>query len=150
MAKQSRTDGEYQEEIVKYLKGIARRLFAARKKSGLTQAQLGERAGVKQSYIFELEQGTTNITVGTLVKMASVLDLDPRELLPGKPMPALARADVRDLKSMLDRLATAIEERIEQEKRRSRKEAEFLTELGILDSLRDVLGLRDGKTASPP
>ncbi len=140
MAKQSRTDGEFQEEIDKYLKGIARRLFDARKNSGLTQTQLGERAGVKQSYIFELEQGTTNITVGTLVKMANVLDLDPRELLPGKPVQALARTDVRDLKSLLDRLSTAIEERIEQEKRRSRKEAEFLTELGILDSLRQLLG----------
>jgi DNA-binding XRE family transcriptional regulator len=48
----------------------------------LTQAQLAEQAGVKQSYIAMLEAGERQGTVDVLVKIARVLKVDVDDLLP--------------------------------------------------------------------
>jgi transcriptional regulator with XRE-family HTH domain len=66
---------------------IARRIADARKKRGLTQAQLGEKIGASQSFVFEIEQAASNMMLRTLLRMARGLELDPRELFPGGPSP---------------------------------------------------------------
>jgi DNA-binding XRE family transcriptional regulator len=48
----------------------------------LTQVQLAEQAGVKQSYIAMLEAGERQGTVDVLVKIARVLKVDVDDLLP--------------------------------------------------------------------
>ena len=48
----------------------------------LTQAQLAEQTGVKQSYIAMLEAGERQGTVDVLVKIARVLKVDVDDLLP--------------------------------------------------------------------
>lgn len=48
----------------------------------LTQAQLAEQAGVKQSYIAMLEAGERQGSVDVLVKIARVLKVDVDDLLP--------------------------------------------------------------------
>ena len=51
-----------------------------RLKSGLTQAQLGARAGISQPYISQIEKGTRDLNVGTAYKLSYALGIDPREL----------------------------------------------------------------------
>ena len=52
---------------------IARAIIAARLESGLTQAELAEKAALPQSNISRLESGTFNPTVQTLEKVAAGL-----------------------------------------------------------------------------
>ena len=53
---------------------IISQLIAARQKSGLTQKELANRMGTKQSAIARLEAGNTNPSIGFLEKIASVMD----------------------------------------------------------------------------
>lgn len=54
---------------------LARQLIKARLAQNLTQAELAERAGVKQSYVARLESGEGNPTVSSLQKIARALGL---------------------------------------------------------------------------
>jgi len=49
---------------------LASAIIAARKKAGLTQAELAERMGAKQSQVARLEAGTTNPSRKTLERVA--------------------------------------------------------------------------------
>lgn len=53
---------------------LACQIIKFRLSKKLTQAQLAERAGVKQSYIARLESGTANPTLDSVAKVAAVLD----------------------------------------------------------------------------
>lgn len=55
---------------------IGLRVKAARKKRGLTQAKLAEKAGMSRSYLAGVEQGYYNPSVKTLLSIASVCDED--------------------------------------------------------------------------
>ena len=46
-------------------------LYKARHEAGLTQQEVAERMGAKQSYVAELERGRKNVTLSTLVKYAA-------------------------------------------------------------------------------
>lgn len=52
------------------------RLKQARKNAGLTQAELAERAGIKQSSISEIERGLTK-TSSHLLRLAQICQVDP-------------------------------------------------------------------------
>lgn len=52
---------------------IARAIIAARLQSGMTQAELAQKAALPQSNISRLESGTFNPTVQTLEKVAAGL-----------------------------------------------------------------------------
>ncbi len=134
------------DEIIKV---ISRRLADTRKKRGLTQAQLGEKAGVRQSYIFELEQGSSSMTLRTLIRMARALEVDPRELFPGGASAPVTAAEIEFLAGALDRLAKAIEDRVAYEKLRDEHEASVLEELKPLVDLRNVLAVRKVATETP-
>lgn len=56
----------------------------ARLSAGLTQQELADKIGVKQSWVGKLEAGEikiSNITARKLLDLAAALGLDPRELL---------------------------------------------------------------------
>ncbi len=53
---------------------IARQIIKFRLSKKLTQAELAERAGLKQAYIARLESGNVNPTVESLNKVAVALD----------------------------------------------------------------------------
>lgn len=46
----------------------------ARRRSGLTQKQLAERAGIKESLMCEIEGGTRNATPAVLLKLAEAMN----------------------------------------------------------------------------
>lgn len=54
---------------------LARSLIAARLKKNLTQAQLAQKAGTKQSAISRIENMTSLPSVSTLKKLSKVLDI---------------------------------------------------------------------------
>lgn len=53
---------------------VIRMIIARRLKAGLTQAQLAEKIGTKQSAISRLEQGSYNPSLALLVKLSKALD----------------------------------------------------------------------------
>lgn len=63
----------YQEE--KRLLTLAIEIADARKKKRLTQTQLAKKAGMPQSQIARIESGSHNVTIGTLNRVASALNL---------------------------------------------------------------------------
>jgi transcriptional regulator with XRE-family HTH domain len=125
------------------IKIVSRRLADTRKKRGLTQTDLGTRAGVKQSYIFELEEGSSSMTLRTLIRMARALEVDPRDLFPGGPLAPVTAAELQFLVSAIDRLTKAVEERTAYEKLRDRNEESLLVELKPLVDLRNALAVRN-------
>ncbi len=54
---------------------LASKLIGARLKKGLTQAELAQKLGTKQSAIARLESGEANVSVQYLEKLAQVLGL---------------------------------------------------------------------------
>jgi len=70
-------DKEYQryyKEASDFL-DIAIKIAEARRKQNITQVQLAKKVGMPQSQIARIESGSHNITLGTLYKVASALDL---------------------------------------------------------------------------
>ena len=62
---------EYEKLSPRYL--IINELMAARLKKGMTQRQLADKIGTKQSAIARLEAGNVNPSIGFLNKAASVM-----------------------------------------------------------------------------
>jgi transcriptional regulator with XRE-family HTH domain len=121
------------------LRVVALRLKEARQKNNLTQKEVADKAGLKQSYVFELETGRTNITLRTLAKMADVLELDIRDLLPeGKTMSASPAAFVM-LCGVLEKMTAILQEREEQAAKRQALDTELLTELRSFTALKNSL-----------
>lgn len=67
------------------------RLKQARKNAGLSQVELAEKVGIKQSSISEIERGLTR-TSGYLIQIAKALDVDPLWLSQGVGESASFRA----------------------------------------------------------
>lgn len=54
---------------------IALQISETRKRKNITQVQLAKRTGMPQSQIARIESGNHNVTIGTLNRVASALDL---------------------------------------------------------------------------
>ena len=62
-------------------KAMGRRIKAARKKAAMTQARLAEEVGISEVHVSNLESGTGNPSLATLVDIANVLSVSTDELL---------------------------------------------------------------------
>jgi transcriptional regulator with XRE-family HTH domain len=60
---------------------IGAKIQNTREKNGITQDQLGERAGINAKYVSAIERGQKNLTILTLEKIAKGLDVELFELL---------------------------------------------------------------------
>jgi len=78
---------------VEYSEMIGAVLRARRIEAGLTQAQVGERLDVGQSYINRVETGRINMTIGQLGRLCEALDATLR-----------VRLDVPERDPLLDRM----------------------------------------------
>jgi transcriptional regulator with XRE-family HTH domain len=56
---------------------LGRNIRACREARGLTQEQLALDAGMKRSYVSELERGLRNPTVRALSRLAAALEIEP-------------------------------------------------------------------------
>ena len=67
---------------------IARTLRKAREAKGLSQRELGRKAGVPQGHISKIENGAVDLRLSSLVALARALDLE-LALVPRKSLPAV-------------------------------------------------------------
>ena len=61
---------------------FGRRLRVMRKRSGLSQEQLGAEAGLARNFISMVETGERNVTLGTVEKLALALNCRMADLMP--------------------------------------------------------------------
>ena len=60
---------------------IGNKLFKYRKKRGLTQAEVAEKAGISDRTYADIERGSVNMRVETLLKICDVLSITPDDVL---------------------------------------------------------------------
>ncbi|MEK3720592.1 helix-turn-helix domain-containing protein [Paenibacillus sp. FSL H8-0034] len=63
-----------------FVKLVGERIRTIRKEKGYTQESLAEKSGVYITYISDIERGERNITLETLDKVITALDILPSEL----------------------------------------------------------------------
>lgn len=56
---------------------VAKNIAALRKRAGLTQAEVANATGMQPSNYQRIEYGGQNLTIETMVKIASALGVDP-------------------------------------------------------------------------
>lgn len=60
---------------------IGEKLYAVRKKSGMTQAEVAELAGLSDRTYADIERGTVNMRIETVLKICRALGITPDALL---------------------------------------------------------------------
>ena len=60
---------------------IGNKLLTIRKRMGLTQAEVAESAGLSDRTYAEIERGTVNMRIETILKICDVLHITPDEIL---------------------------------------------------------------------
>lgn len=60
---------------------IGNRLHAIRRRSGLTQAEVAEAAGLSDRTYADIERGTVNMRIETILRICNVLHITPDEIL---------------------------------------------------------------------
>lgn len=56
-------------------------LVAARKSANLTQAELGERIGARQTFVSKIELGERRLDVAEFLKVSRAIGADPHKLI---------------------------------------------------------------------
>ena len=60
---------------------IGNRLLKARKKCGMTQTEVAEASDLSLRTYADIERGTSNMRVDTLLKICAALDITPNDIL---------------------------------------------------------------------
>ena len=123
------------DHAVEVLKAVGNRIREARSRAGLTQKDLGAKAGHTQSYIYEVETGRTNVTLRTLANLADALGMEVRDFFLESRSAPLSVAGLERLLEVWGRIAALLADRQKQD-------AELLAEL--LAELRALADLRSG------
>lgn len=84
---------------------IGNRIKELRKKRGLSQEQLSEKAEITPNYLSRVERGTENPTLDMFIKLAKALEVDMWEMFEFGH-----RGSRRDLKSILNKIAGEADE----------------------------------------
>ncbi len=62
-------------------RNIGNKLLIIRKKSGLTQAEVAEAAGLSDRTYADIERGTVNMRTETILRICKALHITPNEIL---------------------------------------------------------------------
>ena len=84
---------------------IGKRIKELRKKRGLSQEQLSEKAEITPNYLSRVERGTENPTLDMFIKLANALEVEMWEMFDFGH-----RGSRRDLKSILNKIAGEADE----------------------------------------
>ena len=60
---------------------IGNKLFSFRKRKGMTQAEVAEAAGLSDRTYADIERGTVNMRIETILKICDALHITPNEVL---------------------------------------------------------------------
>ena len=63
------------------LRSIGNKLLAIRKKTGLTQAEVAEAAGLSDRTYADIERGSVNMRAETILRICEALHITPDEIL---------------------------------------------------------------------
>ena len=72
---------------------IGNKLLRIRKRMGMTQAEVAEAAGLSDRTYADIERGTVNMRIETILKICSVLHVTPDEILTTENFSASAQQD---------------------------------------------------------
>lgn len=72
---------------------IGNKLYAIRKKMGLTQAEVAEAADVSERTYADIERGTVNMRIETILRICDALHITPDEILTEDNSPLTAKQD---------------------------------------------------------
>ena len=67
--------------LVSNLTDIGNKLYNVRKSKGLTQAEVAERAELSDRTYADIERGSTNMRIETLLKICEGLNITPNDIL---------------------------------------------------------------------
>lgn len=67
--------------LIHNTRDIGSKLLSIRKRAGLTQSELAEKAGLSDRTYADIERGTVNMRVATLQKICHTLCITPDEIL---------------------------------------------------------------------
>ena len=74
--------------LIHDLRQIGNKLLILRKDRGLTQSELAEKAGLSDRTYADIERGTVNMRLMTLIKICEALRIRPNDLLLSDDSPA--------------------------------------------------------------
>lgn len=80
---------------------IGNKLFQIRKKMGMTQMEVAVAAGLSERTYADIERGTVNMRIETILKVCKVLQITPNEILTEKDSDSTIRQS-----EILQQLAT--------------------------------------------
>ena len=63
------------------LRAIGNKLLTVRKRMGMTQAEVAEAAGLSDRTYADIERGTVNMRIETILRICGVLHITPDEVL---------------------------------------------------------------------
>lgn len=63
------------------LRTIGNKLFTVRKHTGMTQAEIAEAAGLSERAYADIERGTVNMRIETILRICSALHITPNDIL---------------------------------------------------------------------
>jgi transcriptional regulator with XRE-family HTH domain len=91
-------------KITETRKMLGQRIKELRKSAGLTQEELGEKASLNYKFIGELERGRVNVSLDSLVKIATALGVGPgsffaKDKLPARQIPVKEKNPLSKLSS---------------------------------------------------
>ena len=72
---------------------IGNKLLQFRKKSGLTQAEVAEAAGLSDRTYADIERGTVNMKIETVLRICNALKITPNEILTDETSPLTLRRE---------------------------------------------------------
>lgn len=67
--------------LISDIHNIGNRLLAIRKRSGLTQVEMAEKAGISNRAYADIERGSANMRLETLLSICKALHITPDEIL---------------------------------------------------------------------
>lgn len=67
--------------VMQWEESVGRKVRALRKAKGQTQEALAHDAGIAMRYLAGIERGEENPTLAVLVRLATALNVEPKELL---------------------------------------------------------------------
>lgn len=79
------------------LQRIGERLYAARKKKGLTQSEVAEKSELSDRSYADIERGNANMRVATLLKICRALNVTPDEVLLEQEKEPVSEAELAGL-----------------------------------------------------
>lgn len=84
---------------------IGNRIKELRKKKGLSQEELSEKADITPNYLSRIERGTENPTMDMFIRLADALGVEMWEMFD-----FAHRGSRKDLKSILNKIAGEVDE----------------------------------------